>query len=477
MPEFALLSGKHATLEDLIVGILIRNGDIVTAEKRWRGDIRCRNGRIVELAEALDPGSEDEVLDASGQMVFPGGVDPHVHMQLPVAGTVSSDDFETGTAAALAGGTTTVVDFVHPERGESFLEALAARREEARKAVADYGLHMAVTWWGEETARWMADCVRQEGIPSFKLYMAYKETVGLEDAGLIRALEAAHQLAARVLVHAEHGDMVEHLRSRLAAAGSLGPKAHPRSRPPELEGEATSRMTILAGLTGASVYIVHVTCQQAVEALAKAQESGQEIYGETCPQYLLLDESVYEKLDFEAASYVIAPPLRSVEHQDALWEALRTGALQVVGTDHCPFNLEGQKELGRSDFRQIPGGAAGVEHRLALLYSYGVTPGRIKLQQFVDLVSTRPAQLFGLYPRKGSISLGADADLVLWDPEATGTISAATHHHHCDRSIFEGFSVTGLPSTVIATGRVQYRDGDLRVERSAGRYLARSLSA
>jgi len=459
------------------VGILIQNGDIVTAEKRWRGDIRCRHGQIVELAEALEPATEEEAVDASGQLVFPGGVDPHVHMELPVAGTVSSDDFESGTAAALAGGTTTIVDFVHPERGESFLEALAARRQEARKAVADYGLHMAVTWWGEETARWMADCVHEEGIPSFKLYMAYKETVGLEDADLIRALEASHKLDARVLVHAEHGDMVEYLRSRLAAEGSLGPEAHPRSRPLELEGEATSRMTILAGLTGTSVYIVHVTCQPAVEAVAKARALNQEVYGETCPQYLLLEESVYEKPEFEAASYVIAPPIRGAEHQKALWEALRNGVLQVVSTDHCPFNLERQKELGRNDFRRIPGGAAGVEHRLALLYSYGVRQGRIGLERFVDLVSTRPAQLFGLYPRKGSISVGADADLVIWDPDATGTISASTHHHHCDRSLYEGFAVTGLPSTVIAAGRVQYSDGDLRVERGAGRYLARSLSA
>lgn len=457
------------------MGILIRNGDIVTVQKRWRGDIRCREGRIVELGESLEAGSDEEILDASDRFVFPGGVDPHVHMELPVAGTVSSDDFESGTAAALAGGTTTIVDFVHPERGESFLEALEARRDEARKAVADYGLHMAVTWWGEETARWMADCVHREGIPTFKLYMAYKETVGLEDADLIRALESAHSLDARVLVHAEHGDMVEHLRCHLAAEGSLGPGAHPLSRPPELEGEATSRMGILAGLTRASAYIVHVTCRQAVEALRQAQESGQEIYGETCPQYLLLDETVYEKPDFEAASYVIAPPIRAAEHQEALWQALRTGTLQVVGTDHCPFNLEGQKELGRNDFRRIPGGAAGVEHRLALLYSYGVKQGRIELQQFVDLVSTRPAQLFGLYPRKGSISVGADADLVLWDPEATGIISAATHHHRCDRSIFEGFPLTGLPSTVIAAGRVQYQDGDLAVERGAGRYLTRSL--
>jgi dihydropyrimidinase len=459
------------------MGILIRNGDIVTAQKRWRGDIRCHEGRIVELGEALEPGSNDEILDASDRFVFPGGVDPHVHMQLPVAGTVSSDDFESGTAAALAGGTTTIVDFVHPERGEDFLEALEARRGEARSAVADYGLHMAVTWWGEETARWMADCVHHEGIPSFKLYMAYKESVGLEDADLIRALESAHNLDARVLVHAEHGDMVEHLRRLLAAEGRLGPEAHPLSRPPQLEGEATSRMSILAGLTKASAYIVHVTCRQAVEALRQARESGQEIYGETCPQYLLLDETVYESPDFEAASYVIAPPIRAAEHQEALWHALRTGTLQVVGTDHCPFNLEGQKELGRNDFRQIPGGAAGVEHRLALLYSYGVKQGRIELQQFVDLVSTRPAQLFGLYPRKGSISVGADADLVLWDPEATGIISAATHHHRCDRSIFEGFPLTGLPSTVIAAGRVQYQDGDLAVERGAGRYLARSLVA
>ena len=477
MPELAVPAGRYASREDLIVGILIQNGDIVTAQQCWHGDIRCHEGRIVELAEVLEPESGEEVVDAGGQLVFPGGVDPHVHMELPVAGTVSSDDFESGTIAALAGGTTTIVDFVHPERGESFLEALAVRKEEARKAVTDYGLHMAVTWWGEEASRWMADCVHHEGIPSFKLYMAYKETVGLGDAELIRALEAAHRLEARVLVHAEHGDMVEHLRSRLAASGSLGPEAHPRSRPPELEGEATARMAILAGLIGTSAYIVHVTCRQAVEALANARGSGVEIIGETCPQYLLLDESVYSQPDFEGAAYVIAPPIRPADHQSALWEALQAGVLQVVGTDHCPFNLEGQKELGRNDFRQIPGGAAGVEHRLALLYSYGVRRGRISQEQFVDLVSTRPAQLFGLYPRKGSISIGADADLVIWDPAATGILSAATHHHRCDRSIYEGFEVTGLPSTVIAAGRIQYSDGDLRAERGAGRYLARSLAA
>jgi dihydropyrimidinase len=464
-------------VEGCILNLLIQNGDIVTAHKRWRGDIRCRADRIVELAAVLEPTSGEVLVDASGQLVFPGGVDPHVHMELPVAGTVSSDDFETGTAAALAGGTTTVIDFVHPERGQSFLEALAARRQEARKSVTDYGLHMAVTWWGEQATRWMADCVHRQGIPSFKLYMAYKETVGLEDRDLICALEAAHKLDARVLVHAEHGDMVEYLRNRLAAEGALGPEAHPRSRPPELEGEATSRMTILAALTGVSAYFVHVTCKQAVDAVDKARARSQPIYGETCPQYLLLDESVYEKPDFEAASYVLSPPIRPREHQEALWQALQSGGLQVVATDHCPFHLAGQKELGRNDFRHIPGGAGGVEHRLALLYSFGVRAGRIEIERFVDLVSTRPAQLFGLYPRKGSISVGADADLVIWDPEASGTISAASAHQRCDRNIYEGFSVTGLPSTVIAAGRVQYQQGDLRVERGGGRYLPRSLTA
>jgi dihydropyrimidinase len=455
------------------MGLLIRNGTIVTADREWRSDIRCADGRIVEIGESLESAGEKTV-DASAQYVFPGGIDPHVHMELPVAGTVSSDDFETGTAAAIAGGTTTILDFVHPERGENFLEALAARRAEAAKAVCDYGLHMAITWWGEETAQWMVSSI-DEGVPSFKIYMAYKQTVGLDDADIVEVLQTLEGLEGLLLVHAEHGEMIEQLRNRFAKEGKIEPRYHALSRPSALEGEATNRIATLAGISGVPIYVVHVTCREAAEAVSRAREKGWPVHGETCPQYLLLEDSVYDKPEFEGAAYVIAPPIRPQGHQQVLWSALAEGTLEAVGTDHCPFHFEGQKELGRDDFRLIPGGAAGVEHRLTLLYSYGVAKGVIDRHRFVDLVSTRPARFFGLYPRKGAIAVGSDADLVVWDPEATGTISARTHHHRCDRSIFEGFELEGLPSTVIAAGQVRYQDGDLQVERGAGRFLPRAL--
>ncbi len=456
------------------MSLLVKHGEIVTAERRWRGDIRCREGQIVEIGENLGREAGEELVDAGDLLIFPGGVDPHVHMELPVAGTVSSDDFETGTAAGLAGGTTTIIDFVHPERTQDFLEALESRKQEAAKAVADYGLHMAVTWWSDETRAWIERCVREEGISSFKIYMAYLATVGLEDDDLVRVLETTAALDALVLVHAEMGDEIEQLRDRFFSEGKIEPVWHARSRPPEAEGEANVRIAAMAAQAEANLYVVHVTCRQAVEAIAAARENGQRLWGETCPQYLLLDESVYERPDFQGAAYVIAPPIRAAEHQEVLWKALQQGTLQAVGTDHCPFNFAGQKELGRGDFRLIPGGAAGIEHRLALLYTHGVQSGRIDIHRFVDLVSTQPARIFGLYPRKGAIEVGADADLVLWDPTAITTISAATHHHRCDRSIFEGFEVTGAAAKVIANGAIRYHDGDLRVEAGAGRFLKRN---
>lgn len=413
-------------------------------------------------------------MDAGDLLVLPGGVDPHVHMELPVAGTVSADDFETGTAAGLAGGTTTIIDFVHPERGENIFDALAARKQEAAKAVADYGFHMAVTWWGDDTRGWIERCVREEGVSSFKIYMAYLETVGLEDNDIVRVLESTSRVDGLVLVHAEQGLEIERLRDEFFDAGHTDPVYHARSRPPDMEGLANVRIAQMAAEADANVYVVHVTCKQAVEAIAAARERGQRLWGETCPQYLLLDEPVYELPDFAGATYVIAPPIRAKEHQQVLWEALQNGTLQAVGTDHCPFNFEGQKELGRDDFRLIPGGAAGIENRLALLYTHGVVKGRFNVHRFVDLVSTGPAKIFGLYPRKGTICVGADADLVLWDPTTTSRISAATHHHRCDRSIYEGFETTGAPATVIANGEIRYHDGSLRVETGVGHFLKRN---
>ncbi len=460
------------------MGILIKNGEIVTALDRWVGDVYCENGKIAAVSSpgtSLDANSGDEIVEASGCYVMPGGIDPHVHMELPFMGTVSADDFETGTAAGVAGGTTSIIDFVIPARDQDLMEALAAWHDKADKAVADYAFHMAVTWWGDQTAEWMRRCVEDEGIPSFKTFMAYRGAIGVDDPELIQIMATAKQLGGLVTVHAEHGDMVVELQDKLMAAGHSSPKYHALSRPPAVEGEATARAILLGRMTGEPIYVVHVTCREAVRAIVDARLEGLPDFGETCTQYLLLDDSVYNQPDFAGAAYVMSPPIRPKGHQDVLWNALKAGQLQVVATDHCPFNQHGQKDMGKDDFRKIPNGAAGIEHRLPLLYTYGVRAGKIDLHQFVDLTSTRAAKIFGLYPRKGAIRVGADADLVVFDPEASGTISAATHHHRCDRNIFEGFEVRGLPAFVIAAGRVQYADGDLKVERGAGQYLKRKL--
>ena len=457
------------------MSVLIKNGTIVTAIDKYVGDIYCENGKIVAIGTDLSVPTKARTIDASGQYVFPGGLDPHVHMELPFMGTVASDDFETGTAAGIAGGTTSIIDFVIPSRDENLMDGLAAWHDKANKAVADYAFHMAVTWWGDETAEWMRRCVQEEGIPSFKTFMAYRGAIGVDDPELIEVMKTAKSLGALTTVHAEHGDMVVELQNKLMAEGKSGPKYHAQSRPSPIEGEATARAIMLARMTGEPLYVVHVTCTEALTAIAEARARGQQVFGETCPQYLLLDDSVYDKPDFEGAAYVMSPPIRPKGHQEPLWGALRAGILQVLATDHCPFNQHGQKDMGKDDFRSIPNGAAGIENRLSLMYTYGVGAGRLNLHEFVDLTSTRAAKIFGLYPRKGSISVGADADLVVWDPTASSVISAKTHHHRCDRNIFEGFETKGGASTVVVNGRIQYHDGNLDVERGAGRYLKRSL--
>lgn len=460
------------------MGILIKNGEIITASDRFIGDIYCEGGKIAAVAPGLTKRSAgDTVIDASGQIILPGGVDPHVHMELPFMGTESSDDFETGTAAGVAGGTTTIIDFVIPARGQHLLDGLTMWREKAKKSVADYAFHMAVTWFSDRTLSEMEACVREHGIPSFKTFMAYRGAIGIEDPELIQVMDQAHRLGGMVTVHAEHGDAVVALQKKFLSEGKTAPKYHAMSRPSPVEGEATGRAIMLARMMGNPVYIVHVTCKEAVEAIIEARTRGQVVMGETCPQYLLLDDSVYERPDFEGAAYVMSPPIRPKGHQDALWAALAAGHLQTVATDHCPFNQVGQKDMGKDNFTKIPNGAAGVENRLGLLWTYGVVEGRIDVHRFVDLFATQPAKLFGLYPRKGSLVAGADADIVVFDPSATDVISARTHHHRCDRSIFEGFTVKGKPSHVIVNGRVQFKDGKLDVQRGAGRFLPRTLGA
>ena len=458
------------------MGVLIKNGTLVTSLDKTVGDILCRNGQIVAIGKDLEASADDSVIDASGQLVIPGGIDPHVHMELPFMGTVSADNFETGTAAGVAGGTTSIIDFVIPGRNDSYPDTLKWWYEKAEKSVADYAFHQAITWWDDDTATYMKRCVEEEGMPSFKTFMAYRGAIGIDDVEMIKAMKTARSLGALITVHAEHGDMVIEMQNKLFEEGDVSPKAHAMSRPAPVEGEATSRAIMLARMTKEPVYIVHVTCVQAVEAIAEARQRGQTVYGETCPQYLLLDDSVYDKPDFEGAAYVMSPPIRPRGHQDPLWAALKAGTLQTIATDHCPFNQVGQKDAGKKDFRLIPNGAAGIEHRLSLIYTYGVLQDRIDVHQFVDLTSTRAAKLFGMYPRKGSLTVGADADIVVFDPDSKGTISAKTHHHKVDRNIFEGFAVQGQASHVIVNGRVQYDKGDLKVERGAGRYIKRTLS-
>jgi dihydropyrimidinase len=459
------------------MGLLIKNGEIITATDRYVGDIYCTDGKIQATGPRLEKQSaQDTEIDASGQLVFPGGVDAHVHMELPFMGSESADDFETGTAAGIAGGTTSIIDFVIPARNQSLLEGLAVWNEKANKAVSDYGFHMAITWFGDRIPEEMRICVEEKGIPSFKTFMAYKGAIGIDDGELISVMQAARDLGALVTIHAEHGEAVVALQKLLVGQGKVAPKYHAQSRPSPVEGEATGRAIMLAGLTGAPIYIVHLTCREALDAVAEARRRGQVVMAETCTQYLLLDDSVYDQPDFEGAAYVMSPPIRPKGHQDALWAGIAAGLIQTVGTDHCPFNQKGQKTMGKDDFTKIPNGAAGIENRLGLLYTYGVLENRIDVHKFVDIFATQPAKIFGLYPRKGSIVPGADADLVVFDPTVESRISALTHHHRCDRSIFERFELRGLPSHVVVNGRVQFKDGKLDVERGAGRFLPRKLT-
>jgi len=458
------------------MGLLIRHGDIVTAAERFVGDIYCSAGKIAAIGSSLDRQSrEDEVIDAAGAFVFPGGVDPHTHMELPFMGTESSDDFETGTAAAVAGGTTTIIDLAIPGRGQWLMDGLGAWRKKTEKAVTDYALHMAVTWFGDRTAGEIAACVRQEGISSFKSFMAYKGAIGVDDDELIQIMIATRDAGGLTMIHAEHGDVVAVLQKKLISEGKTDPRYHAVSRPSFVEGEATARAIALARAAEQRLYVVHMTCREALEAVTNARMRGQEVYAETCPQYLLLDDGVYEKPDFEGAAYVMSPPIRPAGHQDALWGGIRAGIFDTVGTDHCPFNQKDQKEMGRGDFTKIPNGAAGVENRLQLLYTYGVCAGRIDLNRFVDLVATRPAKIFGLYPRKGSLVPGADADLVIYDPSGESTVSAATQHQRCDRNIYEGFSVKGRVAKTVVGGKVAFADGRLDVQRGAGRFIRRPV--
>ena len=455
------------------MSVLIRGGTVVTADAETRADVYCDGGVIRAIGMDLDVPSDAEVIDAGGCYVMPGGIDPHTHMQLPFMGTVASEDFYTGTAAGLAGGTTMIIDFVIPEPEQPLMEAYGIWRGWAEKACADYGFHVAVTWWSQSVHADMGTLVTEEGVNSFKHFMAYKNAIMATDETMFHSFSRALELGAMPTVHAENGEMVFQLQRQLLEQGFTGPEAHPLSRPAEVEGEAAHRAIRFAEVIGVPLYLVHVSTADALAEITRSRNAGHRIFGEVLAGHLLIDDSVYHNPDWGfAAGHVMSPPFRPKSHQEALWRGLRSGNLQTTATDHCCFCYD-QKAAGKDDFTKIPNGTAGIEDRMAVLWTHGVATGRLTRQEFVAATSTNAAKIFNIYPRKGSLSVGADADLVVWDPEATKTISASSHHQNIDFNIFEGMAVTGLASHTVSGGRVVYAAGDLKPERGAGRYVKR----
>ncbi len=455
------------------MSLLIRGGTVVNADTSQRADVLCEGGLIRAVGADLPAPTGAEVVDAGGLLVMPGGIDPHTHMQLPFMGTVTMDDFYTGTAAGLAGGTTSIIDFVIPDPKEPLIDAYRKWRGWAEKSAADYGFHVAVTWWDESVRRDMGTLVQDEGVNSFKHFMAYKNAIMCDDETLVNSFKRALELGAMPTVHAENGELVYLLQSEVAKMGITGPEGHPLSRPPMVEGEAANRAIAIADVLGVPIYVVHVSCIESAEAVARARARGQRVYGEVLAGHLVLDDSVYRNKDFAtAAAHVMSPPFRPKGHCEFLWRGLQSGQLHTTATDHCTFCAE-QKAAGKANFAQIPNGCGGIEERLAVIWDAGVNSGRLTPNEFVAVTSANAARIFNLYPRKGSVSVGADADLVLWDPSAHKTLSVKTQHSKGDYNIFEGREVRGIASTTISQGKVVYAKGELRAEKGAGRYLKR----
>ena len=455
------------------MGVVIRGGTIVNAHHSIRSDLYCEGATITAIGPDLAVPAGTETIDAGGQLVIPGGIDPHTHFELQFMGTVSRDDFFTGTAAGLAGGTTMTIDMCIPDPGQSLLDGVRAWTQRAEKAAADTSFHVAVSSWSDRTSEEMGTVVRSHGLPSFKHFMAYKGAYMVDDDAILRSFGRARELGAIVNVHCENGDAVAYLQAQLLAGGVTGPQGHPLSRPIAVEAEATSRVLALAQITGTPVYIVHVSCREALEAVSRARLAGQRVYAEALGAHLLIDDGVYAADDFDqAAGFVMSPPFRPKGHCDALWHGLQAGHIQVVASDHVTFN-KAQKRMGLDNFAAIPNGTGGIEDRMALVWDEGVRSGRLAPEEFVAVTSANAAKIYNLWPRKGLLAPGADADVVVWDPQGSRTISAATHHHATDFSIFEGRTVTGIPTTTIAGGRIVYTDGQLRAERGAGRLISR----
>lgn len=453
---------------------LIKNGTIVTAADTYVADLLIENEKITSIGSNINIEGA-EIINAAGAYIFPGGIDPHTHLDMPFGGTVTKDDFETGTIGAAFGGTTTVIDFCLTEKGKPLKDAIARWHHKSQdKAVIDYGFHLMISEINEEVLKEIPSVIEEEGITSFKVFMAYKNVFQADDETLFRTLITAKEHGALVMVHAENGDVIDYLTKKALEEGKTEPIYHALTRPPEIEGEATGRAAQLAGLANSQLYVVHVSCQDAVERIIEARNKGFDIWGETCPQYLVLDQTYLEKPNFEGAKYVWSPPLREKRHQEVLWNALKNGQLQTLGSDQCSFDFKGQKDLGKDDFTKIPNGGPIIEDRMSILFSEGVKKGRISLNQFVDITSTRAAKLFGLFPQKGTIAIGSDADLVIFDPTIERTISVNTHHMAVDYNAFEGMKVTGEPVSVLSRGQFVIREKQFVGEPGNGKFLKRA---
>jgi dihydropyrimidinase len=456
------------------MSVLIKGGRVVTADEDRVADVYVEDETVSQIGEGLDV-QADRVVDATGKYVVPGGVDPHTHLDMPFGGTITIDDVESGQTAAAFGGTTCHVDFIIQPKGATFAEAFDEWRAKASgKQVIDMGYHMAVTdLHGGGTLEELAT-LPDQGLTSYKLFMAYKGAIMVDDETLFRVMQVAADTGALVMVHAEHGDSIDVLVKQALAEGHTEPKYHALTRPPETEGEATNRAIQLSRVAGCKLYVVHVSCREAIEPIALAREKGWDVWGETCTQYFFVDYSFLERPDFEGAKYVYTPPPRAKENQDRLWDAVASDILSVVSTDHCAFLWDGQKTLGKDDFSKIPNGGPGLENRLQMIHEFGVRAGRISLQRMVELLSTNPAKYFGLYPRKGTIAVGADADIVVFDPEKKVTISASTHHSKCDYNLYEGTEVTGSPELVLLRGKVLVDGDELVAEPGVGQFVKRA---
>ena len=450
---------------------LIRNGRVVTAVDDYKADVLVEGEKVSTIGARLDI-EADKVIDAAGKLVIPGGIDPHTHMELPFGGTQSSDDFRTGTIAAAHGGTTTIIDFAVQYKGQALREGLDTWHAKAEgKCAIDYGFHLITTDLEDERIPELHRCM-DEGVTSFKMFMAYPGVFLVDDATIFRAMSAAGERGGLICMHAENGVVINEIIKRALAAGRTAPKYHALTRPTRAEAEGVHRAIAIAEMAESPVYIVHLSCADALDQVREARDRGLPAFAETCPQYLFLSVDDYGE-GFGGAKYVMTPPLRERWNQDELWKGLRTDDLQVISTDHCPFCMKEQKELGRDDFSKIPNGAPGVEHRMSLIYDGGVVQNRVSLNRFVELTSTAAAKMFGLFPRKGTIAVGSDADIVIFDPDKEQTISVQTHHMNVDYSAYEGRKLRGAVETVLSRGQLVVEDGEFKGRAGAGQFLKR----